>query len=66
MPDPDLIIEVGIPGPSGDGGNNYLNQLLDVDSSTLLDGSILVWDTNQTKWVSRTNLTSTLVDGGNF
>lgn len=66
MPDPDLIIEVGIPGPSGSGGNNYINQMLDVAVPSLVDGNLLVWDTTTSKWVARTYLVSTLVDGGNF
>lgn len=41
-----------------------LNDLIDVDVSTLIDGSVLVYNNSINKWVATTNLEKQNVNGG--
>jgi len=46
---------------------NSLSQLTDVDITTLNDGSVLQYNTTNTSWVAKTEITSDMtLNGGNF
>lgn len=51
-------------GPPGTSRN--IGDLLDVDTSTLSAGSVLVYNTNTSKWTSTTLLNQQQVDCGEF
>lgn len=52
----------------GDIGATRVDELSDVDVATqgLRDGSVLVYDTNTSKWVSTITLEKQLMNGGFF
>ena len=60
------IIVTGIMGPMGPPGTSKVSAMDDVDLSALTSGSILVYDTNSEKWVSKTLLNQQQVDCGEF
>lgn len=44
-----------------------LNLMSNVDAANIVDGSILVWNNTQQKWIADVNTTTEeLVNGGNF
>jgi len=48
-------------------GRVNLEDANNVDTSIIADGSVLVWDATQNKWVTGVDTTTTeLVNGGNF
>jgi hypothetical protein len=67
---------VSIPGPKGDAGtiatadNITLESLSNVNASSLGDGSMLMYSSGTSKWVSKTDLTpesgDLVLSGGNF
>jgi hypothetical protein len=57
------VISVGIQGPAGPSSVTHAG---DVDASTLVDGSVLVYKTNTNKWTSTTTLNAQNMDGGEF
>ena len=57
------IIVTGIMGPPG---TSKVSAMDDVDLSALTSGSILVYDTNSEKWVSKTLLNQQQVDCSEF
>lgn len=57
-------IVTGQLGPPGTSRN--IGDLLDVDTSTLSAGSVLVYNTNTSKWTSTTLLNQQQVDCGEF
>ena len=50
----------------GSGGGGKLVLLSDVNSSTLSNGSFLVYDSATAKFITQTNLPSTTIDGGEY
>lgn len=60
------VVSVGIQGPMGADGITSISQANDVDMSTLTDGSVLVYETNSSKWVATTRLEKQTVDCGQF
>ena len=56
------VTRVTVPGPKGDTGdaasenNINLNNLADVDSSSLGDGALLQYSASSSKWVARNEL----------
>lgn len=56
------VTRVTVPGPKGDTGdaasesNINLNNLADVDSSSLADGALLQYSASSSKWVARNEL----------
>ena len=66
-PDPaPIVVEVGVPGPAGESGNDHINAMLDMDIGHLREGAIPVWDETEQKWVAQNYLADVLQDGGNF
>jgi hypothetical protein len=57
------VVAVGIQGPAGPSSITYS---ADVDSTTLVDGSVLVYKTTTQKWVSTTLLDRQNMEGGFF
>jgi hypothetical protein len=57
------VPSVGIPGPAG---ATNISVLDDVDSSTLVNGSVLVYKTNTSKWTSTTLLDAQNIEAGEF
>lgn len=55
---------VGIQGISGALGS--VASIGDVDASNLENGSLLIYNTNITKWVASRQLNAQDMDGGNF
>jgi hypothetical protein len=46
--------------------NANLKDLRDVDTSSVVDGSILAYDSSSTKWTATTTLDNVIIDGGSF
>lgn len=57
------VISVGIQGPPGPSSITHAG---DVDSSILVDGSMLVYRTISQKWTSTTTLDAQNMEGGEF
>lgn len=61
------VIYTGIMGPQGIPGTAVpLSNLSDVDSTVLAAGSVLVYNTTNSKWVSTTLLNQQTVDSGQY
>ena len=60
------VITVGEQGPPGAAGIENLSQLLDVDSTNKVDGSVLVYSTENQKWVSTTLLENQSIESGQY
>ncbi len=59
-------IITGIMGPAGLSGTGNMSQLLDVDLTTLVTGSVLVYNSQTQKWASTTLLDQQTVDSGQY
>lgn len=59
------VVAVGIQGPPGASAST-IHQLSDVDVTTLINGSVLVYKANTNKWTSTTTLDAQNVDAGEF
>ena len=58
------VVEVATVGPQAAA---YIGQLEDVNTTGRVDGSVLVYDEEESKWVGNNiNTVVTLTDGGNF
>ncbi len=53
-------------GPPGPAGIQNISDAFDVDSSNKTDGSILVYSTQNQKWVSTTLLENQSVESGHY
>jgi hypothetical protein len=63
----EVIVAVNEPGPQGSKGIAVpLSSLLDVDTTLLDNGSILVYSANSQKWVSTTLLENQSVESGHY
>jgi hypothetical protein len=60
------IITIGEQGPPGAAGIEYLSDLLDVDSSNLVNGSVLVYSTEEEKWIATNVLENQIIDSGQY
>ena len=60
------IVTVGEQGPPGAAGIENLSQLLDVDSSSKTNGSILVYSTSSQKWVATRSLDNQIIESGQY
>lgn len=60
------VIVTGLLGPKGDRGASTIAELDDVNLSSLTSGSVLVYDTNTQKWISKTLLNQQQIDCGEF
>lgn len=62
------VPQVGIQGVSASSNlsNAKLRDIGDVDSTTLVGGSMLVYNTSTEKWVTQTLLNQQTMDGGAF
>jgi len=60
------VVVTGLLGPKGDRGASTIAELEDVNLSALTSGSLLVFDTNSQKWISKTLLNQQQVDCGEF
>ncbi len=58
------VAAVGIQGQSGSAAN--LQDLANVDSTVLEDGSVLVYNTTTSKWVSTRILEKQIMNAGHF
>lgn len=66
QPDTRETIVSGLLGPPGPRGASTLADLDDVELSTLVSGSVLVYDTSTQKWIPKTLLNQQQVDCGEF
>ena len=60
------ILTVAEQGPPGAAGVEKLNDLLDVDSSNKVEGSVLVYSTQNQKWVATTQLENQTIESGQY
>jgi len=63
------VIAVGIQGPAGPAGQVNVERMSDIgdtDITTLINGSILVYNVNTNKWTSTTTLDAQDMEGGEF
>ena len=58
--------EQGPSGPSGPSGIQNISEAFDVDSSNKVDGSVLVYSTQNQKWVAATQLENQNVESGHY
>jgi Flp pilus assembly CpaE family ATPase len=66
QPETREVIVTGLLGPKGDRGASTIAELEDVNLAALTSGSLLVFDTNSQKWISKTLLNQQQVDCGEF
>lgn len=66
QPETREVIVTGLLGPKGDRGASTIAELEDVNLAALTSGSVLVYDTNSQKWISKTLLNQQQVDCGEF
>ena len=69
VPTQNVVSSVGVQGPvgpAGPSGPNVLSSASDVDTTQLSDGSLLVYDTEKTKWVATIKLEKQSMNGGFF
>jgi Flp pilus assembly CpaE family ATPase len=66
QPETREVIVTGLLGPKGDRGASTIAELEDVNLTSLTSGSVLVYDTNSQKWISKTLLNQQQVDCGEF
>jgi len=59
-------IRVGSPVRIIDGSSGELNNLTDVNSQSLIDGSVLVFNDSTKKWVSQLTLDKQNITGGQY
>ena len=60
------VITEGQQGPAGPAGIENLSQLLDVDSSNITNGSILIYSIQTQKWVATTQLENQIIESGQY
>ena len=60
------VITAAEQGPAGPAGIENLSQLLDVDSSNKIQGSLLVYSAQNQKWVATTLLENQSVESGHY
>ena len=66
------VVRVTVPGPKGDSGNfadTNLQQLANIDSSSLANGGVLQYNSTSGKWVAVndiSNIGEVTINGGNF
>jgi hypothetical protein len=53
-------------GPPGPAGIENISDALDVDSSNKVEGSVLVYSTQNQKWVATTQLENQNVESGHY
>jgi hypothetical protein len=58
--------EQGPVGPAGSSGIENISDALDVDSTNKVEGSILVYSTQNQKWVATTLLENQSVESGQY
>lgn len=71
--EPQVIVTVNEPGPQGiqgiqgePGGTIPLSDLVDVDSTNLTNGSVLVYSTSTQKWVATQELSNQIIESGQY
>ena len=60
------VVTVGEQGPSGPAGVTTISAASDVDSSNKVEGSVLVYSTQNQKWVATTLLENQSVESGHY
>jgi hypothetical protein len=60
------VITVGEQGPPGPSGIENISDAMDVDSSNKVEGSVLVYSTQNQKWVATTLLENQSVESGHY
>lgn len=63
---PQVIVSENEPGPQGATGVTRISQAEDVNATSLEDGSVLVYSTNEDKWVATRLLEKQYVDSGHY
>lgn len=63
---PQVIVTENEPGPQGVPGVTRITQAEDVNATSLEDGSVLVYSTNEDKWVATRLLEKQYVDSGHY
>ncbi len=60
------VITVAEQGPPGPAGIQNISDASDVDSSNKIDGSVLVYSSQNQKWVATTQLENQNVESGHY
>ena len=60
------VVSVGIQGPAGPAGIENISDAVDVDTTDLRNGSVLVYSSTTNKWTSTITLDSQHVEAGEF
>ena len=67
QPDVIKVVRIATQGPPGSAGNVRLANLADVDVTTLVNGSILIYDTTINKFRATTTIEQNqIINGGYF
>jgi len=57
------VVTVGVQGPAGP---NFVSQAEDVDATTLVNGSLLIYNTTTSKWEASTTLENQNMECGHY
>lgn len=60
------VISIGIQGPAGTAGSNNISNAVDVDSTDIQNGSVLIYNTSTNKWTATTIFDAQNIEGGEF
>lgn len=60
------VLTVAEQGPPGPSGIQNISDAFDVDSSNKVEGSVLVYSTQNQKWVATTQLENQNVESGHY
>jgi hypothetical protein len=60
------VITAAEQGPPGPSGIQNISDALDVDSTNKIDGSVLVYSSQNQKWVATTQLENQNVESGHY
>lgn len=66
IPGVTTVITSAEQGPPGVDGTQNLYQLLDVDSTNKTEGSMLVYSSQNQKWVTTNQLENQIIDSGQY
>lgn len=62
-----VIITAGEQGPTGPiGPSTNISSAPDVDTTSLVDGSLLIYSAQEQKWVANTQLTNQSLESGHY
>lgn len=65
-PGPVTVVTAAEQGPPGPAGIQNISDAFDVDSTNKIEGSVLVYSTQNQKWIATTQLENQNVESGHY